>query len=112
MLLLRWLLNTLLLLIVAKLTPGVSFVSFWSALIASLVLGFLNALIRPFIILLTLPVNILTLGIFTLFINALMFWLAGSIVKGFEITNFAAAFWGALVYTVLVMIVNFIEKKA
>lgn len=112
MLLLRWLLNTLVLILVARLTPGLHFSSFWAALIASLVLGFLNTLIRPLLILLTLPINVLTLGIFTLIINALMFWLASSIVKGFEIQNFAAAFWGALIYSILVMIINLIETKA
>lgn len=112
MLLLRWILNTLILMLVARLTPGVHFASFWSALITSLVLGLLNALVRPLIIILTLPVNILTLGIFTLVINAFIFWLAGTIVKGFEIQNFASAFWGALIYTILVTIVNFIELRA
>lgn len=112
MIFLRWLLNTLVLMIVAYIVPGIKFESFWSALITSLILGLLNALIRPLILLLTLPINFLTLGIFTLVINALMFWLASSIVKGFEITNFAAAFWGALVYAVIVMIINFfLEKK-
>jgi putative membrane protein len=112
MLLLRWLLNTLILMVVARLTPGVHFASFWSALVTSLVLGLLNALVRPLIILLTLPINILTLGVFTLFINASIFWLAASIVKGFEIQNFSSAFWGALIYTILVMVVNFIETKS
>lgn len=111
MLILRWILNTLVLILVAKLTPGISFASFWAALIASLVLGFLNALIRPLLIVLTLPINILTLGIFTLIINALMFWLASAIVKGFEIQNFSAAFWGALIYSIIVMIINYFEMK-
>jgi len=110
MLLLRWILNTLILILVAKLTPGIEFTSFWAALIASLVLGLLNALIKPLIILLTLPINILTLGLFTLIINALMFWLASSIVRGFEITNFTSAFIGALIYSVIVMIVNYLEE--
>ena len=111
MLLLRWLLNTLLLILVAKVVPGVEFKSFWAALLTSLVLGLLNAVIRPLIIFLTLPVNILTLGLFTLIINALMFWLASSIVKGFEIANFWAAFWAALVYVIFVMVINYIEKR-
>jgi len=111
MLLLRWLLNTLILILVAKVVPGVEFKSFWAALITSLVLGLLNAVIRPLIIFLTLPVNILTLGLFTLVINALMFWLASSIVKGFEVANFWAAFWAALVYVLFVMVINYIEKK-
>lgn len=110
MLLLRWLLNTLILILVARLTPGIEFTSFWSALIASLILGLLNALVRPLILLLTLPINILTLGLFTLIINALMFWMASSIVKGFEITNFTSAFIGALIYSVIVMIINYLEK--
>jgi len=111
MIILRWLLNTIVLLLVARLTPGVSFTSLWSALIASLVLGLLNALIRPLIILLTLPINILTLGLFTLVINALMFWLASSIVRGFEIVNFSAAFVAALIYTVIVMLINLIDRR-
>jgi len=111
MLFLRWLLNTLILLLVGYLVPGVRFTSFWAALITSVVLGLLNALVRPLIILLTLPVNILTLGLFTLVINALLFWFASTIVKGFEISGFWSAFIGALVYTIIVSIVGFIERN-
>ncbi len=112
MLLLRWILNTLILILVARLTPGIEFTSFWSALIASLVLGLLNALIRPLILLLTLPINILTLGLFTLIINALMFWIASNIVRGFNITDFTSAFFGALIYSAIVMIINYLEKPS
>lgn len=111
MFLLRWLLNALVLILVTRIVPGITFQSFWSALVTSLVLGLLNALIRPFILLLTLPINFLTLGLFTLIINAFIFWLAGTIVKGFEITSFATAFWGALVYAIIVTLIGFIEKK-
>jgi putative membrane protein len=111
MLLLRWLLNALILILVARLTPGIEFTSFWAALVTSLVLGFLNALIRPLILILTLPINLLTLGLFTLVINALMFWLAGSIVKGFDIASFGSAFIGALIYSAIVMIVGYFEKS-
>jgi len=111
MLLLRWLLNTLVLLSVSYLVPGVKFSGFWAALITALVLGLLNALVRPLIILLTLPVNLLTLGLFTLVINALMFWLASTIVKGFDITGFWPAFIGALVYSIIIMIINVITTK-
>lgn len=104
--LLRWIFSALSVMVVAYLVPGVRVASFWSALIAALVIGLVNALIRPLIILLTLPVNILTLGLFTLVINALMFWLASSIVKGFDVTGFAAAFWGALVYWLVSWLVN------
>jgi putative membrane protein len=91
--------------------PGIHFQSFWAALVTSLILGLLNALIRPLVLLLTLPINFLTLGLFTLIINAFIFWLAGTIVKGFEITNFTTAFWGALVYAIIVTLIGFIEKK-
>ena len=110
MILLRWLLNALVLFFVANVVPGISFSSFWSALITSLIFGLINALVRPLVILLTLPINILTLGIFTLIINAMMFWLAGTIVKGFEVADFAAAFWGALLYWIIAFIINYIEK--
>jgi len=110
--LLRWILNTLVLMIVSFIVPGIEFSSFWSALITSAVFGLINALVRPILLILTLPVNILTLGLFTLIINALMFWLAGSIVKGFYIQGFAAAFWGALVYWIIVTLINFLEKTS
>jgi len=99
------------LLLVGYLVPGVKFSGFWAALITSLVLGLLNALIRPLIILLTLPVNFLTLGLFTLIINAFLFWLASTIVKGFEISGFWPAFIGALVYSIIIMIINAITNK-
>jgi len=108
MVLLRWLLNTLILMLVAYIVPGISFANFWSALVTSLVFGLINAIIRPLMIILTLPVNILTLGLFTLIINALMFWLASTVVKGFEVVNFSAAFWGALVYWLIITLINFI----
>lgn len=110
MIFLRWLLNTLVLMLVANIVPGISFSSFWSALITSLVFGLINALIRPLVLLLTLPINILTLGLFTLIINALMFMLAGTIVKGFEVANFTSAFWGALIYWIIVTAIHYIES--
>ncbi len=101
MILLRWLLNALAVMAAAYLVPGVNVQSIWAALIAALVIGLINALVRPIILLLTLPINILTLGLFTLVINALMFWLASSIVKGFNIDGFWPAFWGALVFWIV-----------
>ncbi|MFA7244111.1 MAG: phage holin family protein [Patescibacteria group bacterium] len=108
--LLRWIINTLALLIAAYLVPGVSFSGFWSALIAALIFGLINAVIRPIMIILTLPVNLVTLGLFTLVINALMFWLASAVVKGFTVTGFWPAFFGALVYWIIIILVNLIEK--
>lgn len=110
--LIRWLLNTLVLMLVAYITPGMSFVSFWSALIASVIFGIINAVIRPIILVLTLPINILTLGLFTLVINGLMFWLLSVIVKGFEVSDFGSAFIGALVYCVIVAIINSIGETS
>lgn len=106
MLLLRWLLNALILLMVSYIVPGIHFANNWSLFLTVIVFGLINALIRPLVIILTIPVNILTLGLFTLVINALMFLLTASIVKGFEVANFWAAFWGALIYWLLVMLIN------
>ncbi len=105
---LRWLLNTFILMLVAYVVPGISFSGFWPALITSAIFGLINATVRPLMIVLTLPINILTLGFFTLIINALMFWLAASIVKGFYVANFAAAFWGALIYWIIVTVINYL----
>ncbi len=105
-LVLRWLISALSVVAAAYLVPGVRIASTWTALMAALIIGLVNALIRPLFILLTLPVNILTLGLFTLVINALMFWLASSIVKGFDVADFKAAFFGALVYWLVSWLVN------
>ncbi|MGA0584730.1 MAG: phage holin family protein, partial [Castellaniella sp.] len=82
MLLLVWILNAVALLVVAYILPGITVASFGSALIAALVLGLLNAVVKPLLILLTLPLTIVTLGLFLLVLNALVFWFAGSILKG------------------------------
>ena len=105
-LLLRWLISALSVIVTAYVVPGVRVANFWTALVAALIIGLINALIRPLILLLTLPVNIVTLGLFTLVINALMFWLASSIVKGFDVANFTAAFLGALVFWLVSWFVN------
>lgn len=110
-LLLRWILSALSLMLVTYLVPGIAVASFYSALWAALVLGLINALVRPVLILLTLPVNILTLGLFTLVINALLFWLASSVVKGFNVSGFWPAFWGALAVSVISWILNGIFNK-
>jgi len=110
MLIIRWIFNSLVLILVAFLTPGLSFASYWSVLVTSLVLGLLNALVRPVLILLTLPINFLTLGLFTFIINAVIFWIASTMVKGFEVANFATAFWGALVYTLIITLINLVNS--
>jgi putative membrane protein len=110
MLFLRWLLNALILLMVSYIVPGIHFTNSWSLMLTVVIFGLINALIRPLVIILTLPINILTLGLLTLIINALMFWLTSSIVKGFEVENFWAAFWGALVYWLFVLLIDSLGK--
>jgi len=103
---LRWLINTVSLILITYLVPGISVASFYTALIAALFLGIVNAVIRPVLIILTLPINILTLGLFTLIINALMFWFVSSFVKGFDIIGFWPAFWAALIYWLITLFTN------
>lgn len=110
-LILRWLINALAIALMAMYLPGISVSSIYAALIAALVLGILNALIRPVLILLTLPVNLLTLGLFTLFINAFLFWFASTIVKGFIVAGFWPAFWGALIMWLVAWGTNWLLKK-
>lgn len=99
--LLVWLLNALALIAVAYLMPSVSVASFWTALVAALILGLVNAVIRPVLILLTLPVSILTLGIFILVINGLLFWFVGSFIEGFRVAGFWAGFFGAILFSLV-----------
>ncbi len=110
-LILRWIINALLLMLVPYLVSGVKIANFYTALIAALVLALINAVIRPILVLLTLPVNILTLGLFTLVINAVLFWFVGTVVKGFTVVGFWPAFWAALIYSILSIIINYLLKS-
>jgi putative membrane protein len=105
-LIVRWLLLAAALLLVAHLYPGVTVSSFGSAMIAALVLGLLNTLVRPLLVLLTLPVTLLTLGLFLFVINALMFWSAASLLDGFAVAGFAAALIGSLIYSACGMVID------
>ena len=109
-LLLRWVIYTLAIMLLPYILPGITVKNFYAALIAALILGLVNAIIRPLVILLTLPVNILTLGLFTLIVNALMLWLVSTMVKGFDVANFTAAFLGALILWAVSWIVNALTK--
>ena len=102
----RWLLLAAALLLVAHLYPGVVVKSFTSALIAAFVLGLLNALLRPILVLLTLPVTLVTLGLFLFVINALMFYFAASMLDGFQVTGFVAALIGSLIYSLCGMVID------
>jgi putative membrane protein len=108
--LLRWLVSAVALLGIAYFIPGIRVAGFYSALIAALILGLVNAVIRPIIILLTLPVNILTLGLFTFVINAFLFWFVATVVKGFEVSGFWPAFWGALIVSVIGWIMSSVTE--
>ena len=105
-LLAKWLLSATALLAVAHLYSGVEVQSFTSALIAAMVIGLLNALLRPILVVLTFPVTILTLGLFLFVINALMFWSAAGMLDGFHVQGFGAALVGSLIYTVLGLVIN------
>lgn len=105
-LLIRFVLNALAVMAAAYIVPGIHVANFWVALIAALIIGIVNALVRPILLVLTLPINIITLGLFTLIINALMFALAAYLVKGFEVASFSSAFFGALVFWIVSWFTN------
>ena len=107
---LTWILNAFALFFVMKLIPGIRIDHFSDLLVATLVLGLLNAFLRPLVILLTLPVTILTLGLFTLVINGVMFYLAAHLVTGFHVTSFGAAFLAALLFSIFSFVLNVIFR--
>lgn len=97
MLIVRWIVVTLSVMLVANVVPGIAVRSFYTALLVALVYGLMNAVVRPLLLILTLPINLLTLGLFTFVLNALLFWLVARIVPGFSVAGFMPAFWGALI---------------
>jgi len=100
-LLLLWVINAVALLALPYVFSGIHVASFTNAMVAALVLGLINALIRPILILLTLPATILTLGLFIFVINGLLFWFVGSLDLGFTVDGFWTAVLGAVVYSVI-----------
>ena len=96
-----WALNAVSLLVLAWLIPAIEIAGFGTALLVALVLGLLNAVIRPVLILLTLPVTLLTLGLFTLVINGFLFWFAAEILENFAVRSFGWAVLGAIVYSLI-----------
>lgn len=110
-LLLNWVLSAIALLLVAHFVDGFYVRSFFWALIAAVVIGFINATLGTFLKILTFPLTILTLGIFLLVINALMLELASWFTPGFEVRSFGAAFFGALILAVLHMIIRWALEK-
>ena len=104
--LIRWFLLALALLALAHLYSGVQVSQFGSALLAAFVIGLLNTIVRPVLVLLTLPVTLVTLGLFLFVINALMFWAAGSLLDGFEVRGFGAALIGSLLYSLAGLVID------
>ena len=96
-----WLINTVTIFLLPYLMSSVTVDSFGTALLAALVLGLINVLIRPVLVLLTLPVTVLTLGLFIFVLNGLMFWLVSNLIPGFHVTGFWSAVGGALLYSVI-----------
>lgn len=112
-LIIRWFINALALMLVAYLYSGVNVDGIFAALIAALVLGLVNAIIRPLLVLLTLPVTILTLGLFIFIINAFLFWFVAEVVKGFTVTGFTAALIGSIMFSVVTLLTSWLvsDKK-
>ena len=104
--LVRWLLLACALLLVAHLYPGVTVTSFGAAMVAALVLGLFNAVLRPLLVLLTLPVTVLTLGLFLFVINALLFWGAAQVLDGLAVAGFGAALIGSLIYSLCGVVID------
>ncbi len=99
-----WIIITIAILLAAYLIPGIKVNSLGSAIVGAAILGLLNVLIKPILIILTFPITLLTLGLFIFVINALLFWLAGSMIRGFSVRSFGPALLGSLVVTVITFI--------
>ncbi len=110
-LLIAWLINAAVLLGLPYLMPQVSMKNFTTALIVAVVLGLLNTIVRPILLILTLPVNVITLGLFTFVINGLMFWLAARFIDGFSVASFGWAILAALAYSIITWAVNSLLLK-
>lgn len=107
----QWLLSAAALLAVAYLYEGVVVTSFGAALLAAALLGALNLVLRPILILLTLPVTLLTLGLFLFVVNALVFWAAAGLLSGLDVRSFGAAILGSLIYSALQLAIDFVLAR-
>jgi putative membrane protein len=110
-LLFKWLINSFAIFIVAHIVKGIEITSPLTVLAVALVIGIINAFLRPLIILITLPLNILTLGAFTFFINGFLFYLVSKIVKGFIITGFWPAFWGYILFSTISFLLSLLTME-
>ncbi len=96
-----WFVSAISLLLVSRMVPGIHFADFFSAILASVIIGLLNTLIKPILVFLTLPITVLTLGLFSLVLNGILFQLASRFTPGFLIDSFGAALIGSLVYAII-----------
>ena len=102
----RWVINTVAVMVAANIVPGIDYGGPASLVVASLLLGILNVVLRPLLLLLSLPVVILTLGLFTWVINALLLYFVGQLVKSFHVADFWSALWGALIISLVSLVLN------
>jgi putative membrane protein len=108
--LIRLVVNAVALIAVTYIVPGIHVSGLGGAIIAALILGIVNAILRPILVVLSLPLELLTLGLFTLVINALLFWLVGALHVGLTVDGFWPAFWGALVMAIVSWILSFLTR--
>ena len=106
--LIRLVVNAIALIVVANIVPGIHVSGIGGAIIAALILGIVNAILRPILIVLSLPLEIVTLGLFTLVINALLFWLVGALHVGLDVAGFWPAFWGAIVMAIVSWLISLV----
>jgi putative membrane protein len=104
--LIRWIINAVALILASHVIKGIEVDHLLAAFVAAAVLGVMNAVVRPILILLTLPITLLTLGLFILIVNGFMLYVAGAVVKGFHVTGFWSAVFGALFLSVISWIAN------
>ena len=104
----KWLINVIALLVVIHVIAGVSIDNMQTVFVAALILGLLNSVLRPFLLVLTLPLTIMSLGFFTLIINGCLFYLAAKFVKGFVVAGFWNAFWAALLFSIVSSLLSFV----
>jgi putative membrane protein len=109
---LRVIINTLAIVVAAKLVPGIEVDGVLAAIAAGLLLGVVNAVVRPVLLVLTLPITLVTLGLFLLVLNGLCFWLVAAVVKGFQVAGFWSAVLGALVVSVVSWVVTLLVSDS
>ena len=108
----KWIINSLAILIVTYIVKGIQVASPLTAIVVALVLGIINAFLRPFIILITLPINIFTLGTFTFFINGFLFYMVSKMIKGFVIAGFWPAFFGSLLFSTISFLLSRLNRDS